>query len=258
MPPLVAAFLKRVPVILHEQNLTPGWANRFCALFAKKIAVSFPETEKFFPGKSLLVGNPVREELWGMDPERSRRSLGLEENRPTILVFGGSAGAKSINGLISESLGQLLDLREKVQFVHLTGNGDETQKLKEKYGQVGFHSTVMDYCDRMNDCYAAATFAVCRSGASTVAELIATRTPAILVPYPHAAGNHQRKNASFLEKLGCAATIVESEGSGSQLVKKIREMVSSDGLLSRMRENFGKFPVSVRDAARKLSDAVMG
>jgi UDP-N-acetylglucosamine--N-acetylmuramyl-(pentapeptide) pyrophosphoryl-undecaprenol N-acetylglucosamine transferase len=258
VPPVVAAFLLRVPIILHEQNISPGRANRFCSIFARNVAVSFPETEKFFPAKSIVVGNPVRDDLFGLHPGQSRKALGLEEDRLTILVFGGSAGAKSINLWISRSLGDLADLNDKIQFVHLTGHADETEKLKASYSRHGFGAAVMDYSHRMNDCYASASLAVCRSGASTVAELIATRTPAILVPYPHAAGGHQMKNALFLESLGSALTLTESENLEIRLAQKIREIALSNDLSAKMRENYGRYPVSIRESAKNLADAVIG
>ena len=257
VPSLVACALKGVPIVLHEQNVDPGWANRFCAMFSKKVAVSFPQTEKDFPGKSVLVGNPVREELLNSQPAEARKSLGLKEGLQTVLVFGGSAGAKSVNQAVVESLAGLSDLKEKIQFLHLTGRGEEKEKLEQKYAASRFHAVVLHYSDRMGDCYSSASFAVCRSGATTAAELIATKTPAVLVPYPYATGDHQKSNAYFLEGLGCAAVVLESENFGRELAEKMRSMASQDGAVKKMRENFSKFPVSLRESAGKLADAVM-
>jgi UDP-N-acetylglucosamine--N-acetylmuramyl-(pentapeptide) pyrophosphoryl-undecaprenol N-acetylglucosamine transferase len=198
VPVVLAARLRGIPVFLHEQNVVPGWANRFNALFATRVAVSFAETEKFFPGKSLLTGNPVRSEIRPGDRSAARRSLGLREDRMTIFVFGGSGGARSVNAAVLASLEGLKDLSGRIQFLHLTGSSSESEIVSRGYREKGFSAQVLDYSEKMSDCYSSADFAVCRSGATTVFELAATRTPAVLIPYPYATNDHQAKNAPVL------------------------------------------------------------
>ena len=258
VPVVLAARLLGIPVVLHEQNLVPGWANRLNALFARKVAISFAETEKYFSGKSVLTGNPVRAELGKANREESRRILGLAADRTVILVFGGSGGAKSVNAWIGRSLGNLEDLRERVQFLHLTGSSEETRNADLKYREAGFAAKVLDYSDRMGDCYASADLAVCRSGATTLSELVVTRTPAVLIPYPYATNDHQAKNARVLEVLGAARVLLESDPLlGDKLSAALRDLTGAPDRLRRMREAYARFPVDLPSAPAKLADTVL-
>ncbi|MBI1979182.1 MAG: undecaprenyldiphospho-muramoylpentapeptide beta-N-acetylglucosaminyltransferase [Elusimicrobia bacterium] len=252
-PVILAAALKRIPIVVHEQNLAPGWANRFGALFARKVAVSFPETMNYFnPNKTILTGNLIREDL----VQRSRLKSNSSD-RLRILVFGGSAGAKSINRAVIQSLPQILDMKDSLQFLHISGSKEETLFLKKSYDAVQVQATIHDYVYRMTDCYSQADIAVCRSGATTVAELVATQTPAILIPYPHATANHQTKNAQFLKNLGAAFLIPESDDLPNQIGKTIQELVQSEETLKRMRQSYEKCPMSPGLAAQKLADLIL-
>lgn len=259
VPVILAAFFKRIPITLHEQNAVPGWATRFCAYFARKVAISFPESEKYLGEKSFLTGNLVRREFFGLDRTQAKKILGLKENRITVLVFGGSGGAKSINQVMWQTLDKLSDLRDKVQFIHLTGHRDDTEKLTEKYQRSGIHAIVSDYSHQMSLCYAASDFAVCRSGASTLFELVATRTPAIFIPYPFAIGDHQKSNAEILVKLGAAMMILKSEGIDRVtdfVTKNIRDLILSMEKLKQMREALDRFPIQLEKSAVILADEI--
>lgn len=257
VPVVFAAFLMRVPVLLHEQNVSPGWANRLCSLFSKKVAVSFSETEKYFPKKAFLIGNPVRKDLIGKNRADARRRMGLKENRTTVLIFGGSGGARTINQWVLESLGKWSELKDSVQFLHLTGNSEYTEKLKKGYETAKLHSVVLDYSHAMGDCYASADLAVCRSGASTLAELIVTQTPAILIPYPYAIGEHQKKNAIILERAGAGLVLLEFEKTSKDFAFQILTLVRAPEHLNKMHEAYKKLPREHHLAAQKLADAVI-
>jgi len=257
IPVVIAAFLKRVPVILHEQNVIPGWANRFSSRFAKVVAVSFEETVCYFQkGKAVVTGNPVRDDFQSATPEDSRIALGLKEDLKVILVFGGSAGARSINESIDRSLESLSDLKDQIQFLHLTGHPDQTKKLTDTFLKYKFHAVVKEFSHEMNLCYASADVVICRSGATTLAELIQTQIPAILVPYPYATNDHQRKNAQLLQEKGCGIMLSESLDLTVSLSRQIREWVLSPETLIKMRESYRKFSLSTQSAAKNLTDVV--
>jgi UDP-N-acetylglucosamine--N-acetylmuramyl-(pentapeptide) pyrophosphoryl-undecaprenol N-acetylglucosamine transferase len=256
-PVVFGAWLKRVPVLLHEQNVIPGMANRVSAPFAETVAISFPESGKFFGEKSLLVGNLVRNDIFNADRVKARETLEILTGRTTVLIFGGSGGARSLNRCMLEAAEKLSDLAEKVQFVHLTGNSEDSLELRARYRSCGFHASVLDYSHQMGECYAGADLVIARSGASTVAELIASKVPSILVPYPHATGNHQKANAKVLEKLGASVLLEESPALPGKLAESIRSILDSAPVLASMRSAYKNFPVKLEDSAAHLAEAVL-
>jgi UDP-N-acetylglucosamine--N-acetylmuramyl-(pentapeptide) pyrophosphoryl-undecaprenol N-acetylglucosamine transferase len=257
VPIIVAAALKRIPIILHEQNPVPGLANRFCSIFAKTIAVSFPETEKYFPNKSVVTGNLLRQEIFEIQRKYSSISSQLKDGLKTILVFGGSAGAKSINRAVVQSLPKLSDIKNAIQFIHIAGSKTEADQLKKDYLKFQFHSLVMEYCHQMWDCYSEADLVISRAGATTLAELIATQIPAILIPYPHA-GKHQSNNAKILGNLGSAFILEEDEMVGDIMGNKLRDLIFSKEKLDQLRNAYEKFPVNLKQSAGKLAEIVEG
>lgn len=257
VPVVIAAFLKRIPILLHEQNLLPGWSNRCCSIFAKKVAISFKETEKYFSGRSIFIGNLIREELFKLDRNKALKFLGLNGERLTIFIFGGSGGAKSVNEAVSQSLEKFSSLKDKIQFLHLTGSREQTEKLIKKYHDCQLNSIVLDYSHQMADCYAVADLIVSRAGASTISELIATKVPAILVPYPYAASDHQSRNADILQSIGSAIVLHESENFSIRLVDAILQIVQSKEKLTNMRDSYKKFPVALEQASSKLANIVI-
>ncbi|MBI2119667.1 MAG: undecaprenyldiphospho-muramoylpentapeptide beta-N-acetylglucosaminyltransferase [Elusimicrobia bacterium] len=260
VPLVTAAFIKGIPILLHEQNLIPGLANRFCAPLAKKIAISFIETEKYFPGKSFYTGNLIRQEFFEKITESTKnlflKSLLLSSEKITILVFGGSLGAKTINACLIEILPQLKLLKEKIQFIHLSGRDEETSKLKEKYSHFQIPALIQNFSTEMAQLYQCADFCIARSGASTIAELIQTQTPAILIPYPFAAKNHQAKNGEILQNLGAAKVILESPSFSQELYAAIIEMVESKEKRMKMKEAYKKITISPQNAAIRFADAI--
>lgn len=212
-PVVLSGFLKRIPIVIHEQNAIPGLANRLLSVFADKIAVSFEDSERSFPKrKTIFTGNPVRQELFNGHAEDAYKALGLDPKRMTILVFGGSQGATKINRVILETLPFLSEFRTHVQFIHITGRmPNERESVANGYSKSGFKASVLEYLDRIGTAYSAADLIICRAGATTLSELTILHKPAILVPFPYATANHQELNALNMVKKGNAIMIKEKD-----------------------------------------------
>jgi len=204
--------------LIHESNAVPGKANRWAGRFADRVAVGLAECAQFFGRTPVTVtGTPIRAVL----RERSRQGgiadarerLGLRSGLLTVLVAGGSQGARAINGAMAAALPWLNGSREKLQFVHLSGPHDESF-VRESYRKNGFEAKVMSFCDQMELAYSVADLVVARSGAATLAEIAAFGLPSILIPYPHAAGNHQWHNARVFERAGAARLVDQRQLNG--------------------------------------------
>lgn len=225
VPVVVAAWLCGVPSVLLEQNAHPGMANRLLARLARRVCTTFSEGARFFPaGKSEQTGNPVRQ----LKSERQP-----EPGHFTIFVFGGSQGARSINraavGAVSALKGSLAGL----SVLHQTGGAD-VEWVERQYRDMQFSAEVHAFVHDMGDAYGRADLIVCRAGATTLAEITALAKPAILVPYPFAADDHQRANAESLVKRNAAEMILDSELSGDVLAKKISELHADPARRARM------------------------
>lgn len=227
-PVLLAALLRGIPFVLFESNAIPGKVNRFFSKWAIWTAVQFEEARKHIKGNVIVVDMP----LWDKDRisksmrEDAARYFNLREDVKTILVFGGSQGARSINKLFCQAI-QNWGNPPSLQVIHLTGDVVSCQEALLCYRRLGIPAQVKVFEDRMPLAWMMADLAVCRSGAGTVAELLAHQVPALLIPYPHAADNHQMVNAQIMaEKIGGAVVVEErilsSEALGLEL-KKILE-----------------------------------
>ncbi len=232
-PVVVAARLLGIPTVLCEQNTLPGIANRLLSGFVKRIFISFDETRRFFkPEKTVLTGNPVRETLLGKAPEKRG------ENTPfTILVLGGSQGARSVNTAVTEAL-PFLSARP-YEFIHQTGKGDE-ERIRGAYAKERASADVRGFIDDMAAVYNRADLVVARSGATTVAELTALGKPALFIPFPHAADNHQELNVKHLVEAGACIMIREAELTGKLLADRIEDLAASPERLSAMAEKAAK------------------
>jgi UDP-N-acetylglucosamine--N-acetylmuramyl-(pentapeptide) pyrophosphoryl-undecaprenol N-acetylglucosamine transferase len=217
---LAAAWL-RIPRVIHEQNAFPGLANRWLGRLASAVALSFPETATFFPrGRVTVTGNPIRPEIRPGDPAAARRRLALDPARFTVLVSGGSQGAHRVNLGLMEALPLLAASRDRLQFVHATGARD-LEAVRQAYAQAGAAARAEAFFEDMATAYQAADFAVCRAGAGTVFELAALGLPALLVPYPHAANDHQRLNAEAAVAAGGAWTLPDGFCDGRRLAAAV-------------------------------------
>jgi UDP-N-acetylglucosamine--N-acetylmuramyl-(pentapeptide) pyrophosphoryl-undecaprenol N-acetylglucosamine transferase len=224
-PVLLAARLSGRPCAIMEQNLRPGFTNKLLGRLVDRVFTAYPQSAAFFPGARVVeTGNPVR---W-----RSLPSVGRGKEF-SLLVFGGSAGARRINYAVIEALQQLIDLKEQIVITHQTGSSDHAAIL-QAYSALPFAAEITPFIDAMDRAYARADLVVCRSGATTLAELTAFGKAAILVPYPYAIYDHQRANAEALRDQGAAEMILDQELSGTILAEKIRGYFGDRGRLERM------------------------
>jgi len=222
-PVILAAKICSLPTVIHEQNLYPGLANRSLAFLVNKIAISFPESSNFFPPqKTVYMGNPIREELKNINPEVAKKKIGLSLDKFTIFIFGGGAGAKKINETVVNSLPLLFSFKEKIQFLHLTGEKDFFW-VAEKYRQENFPAKVLPYLEEMGFAYACADLIVSRAGASTIAEILALKKPSLLIPYPYATGRHQELQARYLARKGYTYFILNDDFSPSVFTHYIED-----------------------------------
>jgi len=231
-PLLLAGRIRAIPCAIIEQNVRPGLTNRILGKVANRIFVTYQQSSAFFPPERVIAtGNPVR---WRELPQVAR------SEKFTLLVFGGSTGAHKINLSIIEALEKMRDLAPDLKIMHQTGERDFV-RVKQLYATLPFDVEVFPFIERMNEAYARADLIFCRSGATTIAELTAYGKPALLVPYPYAAYDHQRRNAEALRQQGAAEMILDRDLSGEKLAAALRA-------LHRDRER----TTAMAQAARKL------
>lgn len=223
---VLTASLKKTPTVILEQNTVPGLANRILGKFISAITVTYPETIEYFPKEKVyLTGTPIRKKILKGDKERAKKVFSLEEDRTTLLVFGGSLGARKINKAMTDALPHLLPLKEKIQIVHQTGQTDYGYVLAE-YKSFSFKATVLPFIYDMAEAYSVADLVIARAGASTVAEITALGKASILIPYPYAAYNHQEMNARRLLSRGACEMILDREINGEILAKKVNKLLT--------------------------------
>jgi UDP-N-acetylglucosamine--N-acetylmuramyl-(pentapeptide) pyrophosphoryl-undecaprenol N-acetylglucosamine transferase len=230
-PAMMAAVLRRTPTLLFEPNVVPGFANRVVARFVSAAAVHFQETKKYFH-RAEITGVPVREAFF---------QTAASPTGPNLLVFGGSQGAHAINEVMFESAADLLARVPGLRIVHQTGERDYND-AQAAYAKLDAAVEVHRFIDDMPGYFARASLLVCRSGASTVAEVTAAGKPAVFVPFPRAADDHQKRNAEALQRAGAAVMLEESEMSRERLVESVAGLLRDE---SRLR--------TMGDAARELS-----
>lgn len=249
---VLAAHFKSIPTLIMEQNSVPGFANKLLGRFADAVAVTYQESISFFPQeKTFLTGNPVRRGIFDTDHEKAYSMFPLDKEKFTVFVFGGSLGARSINQAVMESLNYLLDLRQNIQFLHQTGERD-FESVKEVYRRVGFNGIVVPFVYQMAEAYTLADLVVCRAGATTLSEVTLIGKPAILIPYPHAASNHQEYNARKLEDMGAAKMIRDRDLTGEVLSEMIRGLYANGKMRKEMQKAASAFGRA--DAAEKIVD----
>ena len=251
-PVVFAAWLRRIPIVVHEQNILPGITNRILSRFANRIFISFENTRSHMdPQKVHWTGNPVRQEI--LDSADRFKDIKNDESgaRPfTVLIIGGSQGAHRINMAVIEALDHLRHL-EHLHFVHQTGQADQ-QPVRQAYRQSKVGGTVQAFFDNMAEQYGRADLIICRAGATTVAEVTALGKAAIFIPFPFAADNHQVMNAGSLSDEGAAEMLIEKDLSGEILSKKIKYYAAHPAELEDMSaraKQFGK-----PEAAKSIVD----
>lgn len=256
--PVVRAAAKQgVPCVIHEQNAFPGVTNKMLAKSVKKLMLAVPEAKKYFDNADCVVtGNPVRGEILTADKEKSRAELGLD-SRPVILSFGGSLGARRINEAVADIVARS-GKDGKYQHIHAYGKyGDWFPELvKEKGTDISKcdNLDVRPYIDNMPTCMAAADLVICRAGAITISEIQAMGKPAILIPSPNVAENHQYHNAMALVNKGAAEIIEESELTGELLMQKADKMLIDPENIKRISENSRK--MAITDANERIYSVI--
>ncbi|HKY29805.1 MAG TPA: undecaprenyldiphospho-muramoylpentapeptide beta-N-acetylglucosaminyltransferase [Pyrinomonadaceae bacterium] len=226
-PVLLSAATMKLPTLVMESNALPGWTNRVLARFVDRAAVSFEASLRFFGGKGVVTGNPVRREFFEI------RAKQREPGRFSVLIFGGSQGARAINEAMIAALPELEKMRNELWITHQTGEAD-FERVQTAYLESGWTADVRRYIDDMVVSFANADLVICRAGATTTAELVAAGKASIMIPFPFAADDHQRKNAEALAEKGAAKMILQRELTPSRLAEEIESLVRSPDEVMKM------------------------
>jgi len=255
-PTVVLARAAGIPTVIHEQNVFPGRTTRLLVAWADRVAVSFEETRRHLPrgARVMVTGNPVAPEVEGRSRAEAVGVLGLTVGKPVLLIMGGSQGSRRVNEVSVEALARLTPRQRQVfQVLHLAG-GRDLQWITERYRALGVAGRVHAFLPAMGLAYAAATLAVTRAGATTVAELVATATPAVLIPYPYA-GAHQAANAQWLAHHGGAMVVDQAAFTPEQFLKLVVPLLGNSTQLASMREALRQ--VATPGAAQRVADTVL-
>jgi UDP-N-acetylglucosamine--N-acetylmuramyl-(pentapeptide) pyrophosphoryl-undecaprenol N-acetylglucosamine transferase len=246
-PAMAAAILGRIPTLAFEANYVPGFANRVVGRRVSAAAVHFPETERYFHN-ARVVGVPVRPEFSSIAPRSANA-------RPTLLVFGGSQGAHAINQAVTAAITEVQRQVPDVHIIHQTGERDYND-VQAAYTRAGISAEVSAFIDNMPQAFAQADLLVCRAGASTVAENTAAGKPAIFIPFPRAADDHQRRNAEAVAKSGAAIVISETELSPQRLAQAITELFTDRERLRQMSEKARALshPDATKEVAQMIAE----
>jgi len=246
-PVVLMAWLMRIPTAVQEQNAIAGFTNRLLGKLVDAAFTAFPEAARHFRQQKVFqLGNPIRRSLLDnfMRPE-------VAHDEPRVLVFGGSQGAHALNMRVIEALPHLADLREQIRITHQTGARDR-EYVEKGYRAVGFRPDVREFITDMSAAYAETDLVVCRAGATTLAELTVCRKPAILVPFPAAADNHQVVNARSLVDAGAAVMIEERDLTGEVLAHEIRRILFTPEVKESMARSAGR--MGSPQAAKEIAD----
>jgi len=257
VPVVVAAWLYRIPVLIHESDVVPGLANQFAAKIAKRIAVSFPGSEEFFPERKVfLSGNPIREEMVLGSKEKGGKIFSLHSDKKTILVIGGSQGARAINQAIVVLLPKIL---KKWQVIHITGK-KEYERVIQEVGRLGIKSGHDDYraypflLEDLPHAFAVADLIISRAGAITLTEIAANQKPAIIIPIEGSANKHQEQNAFVFSQAGAAIVLEQANLGENIFFEKIEQALEDKELRFELSERIKRFynPEAARIIASEL------
>ena len=247
-PAMFAAILRRVPTVAFESNFVPGLANRLIAPFVDAAAVQFAETGRFFKNVR-VTGAPVRKEFFSA-------TIHAATGQPTLLVTGGSQGSRAINRSVVEALPVLLQAIPGLHIIHQTGER-EYESVREAYEKAGVKAELSAFISDMPSAFAYADVLLCRSGASTIAEITAAGKVAVFIPFPMAADDHQRRNAEALVSRGAAMLIPENELTSELLVSELTALLKDQARLDQMSavSKSLSHPDAAREVARMAAQA---
>lgn len=256
-PVVVAGWLFRVPIVIHESDVVPGLANKVLSFFANKVAVSFEVTKDYFPARKVIwTGNPVRSDLFLGNKERAIETFGLSGKLPVLLVIGGSQGAKTINDYVLEVLPQLAKHSE---IIHICGINNYNE-IKAAVNEINFPE-VNNYhlypflTDNMKDAYAAADLIISRGGANIISEIIALGKASVLIPISCSAGDHQTKNAFYFSRRGGAIMVQECNLQVHMLTRKIITIL--DTPIERRKLERNAKMLAIPHAAELLAEEIL-
>jgi UDP-N-acetylglucosamine--N-acetylmuramyl-(pentapeptide) pyrophosphoryl-undecaprenol N-acetylglucosamine transferase len=257
VPLVMAAARLSVPIFIHEQNAVPGLANRLLSRWANTVFLTFPDTSGKLAGRTRIIhtGLPIRQEILKVTRQEARIYFNLDPGILTVLITGGSRGARRINEVMLEIYRTLAETsgttgagRRKLQFIHLAGRA-EFDKVCNQMEDMGINEdkvgkiVIRPYLEEMEYGLAAADIMISRAGAATIAELTALGTPAILIPYPYAAGNHQYHNALYLAREQAAVLMPEADLTPDRLLEQLERLLGDDSLretMGRAARRFGR------------------
>ncbi len=233
-PFIIPAYIKGIPIYIHESNRIFGVGNYISAFFAKKIFLGLPMKKNPFKEKSLITSTPIRDIfLNNISKDEIKKKFNIPPSNIVITFFGGSQGAKRINNaayyfVVDNITNNIKD----ITIIHITGknNYQEMKKMYASFEGLNQNLILLDYYENMNEIYAISSLVVSRAGSSTITELIHTKTPAILIPLPQSASNHQYENAMFLFENRCAVIVKDDENLSINTIKKIRFLLISNRL----------------------------
>jgi len=244
VPVAFAAWIYRIPIVIHESDAMPGMANHILSKLAKRVAVSFSGSENFFPEKKVILsGNPIRDEIAKGNREEALKIFSLNPDKKTILVIGGSLGARTINTAI---LNILVPALKQWQIIHLTGEKEyasvvrEAAKIGVKAGREGYHPYPFLF-EELPQAFSVADLVISRAGANVITEIAANAKPAILVPIEGSSNQHQEQNAFALSQAGAAILLEQSNLGENILLEKIRQIIDDKALNFELSERIKKF-----------------
>jgi len=231
VPVVLMARLKKIPVLLHEQNAVAGVANRFLAKYVNKIAISFEMSQKYFKKvkeKVIYTSNPVRKDLFGISRKQATEKLNLKPDVFTVFVFGGSLGATKLNSITSSAAEILYEkYKDKIQFIHITGKKNYTE-TKLIYDKIDYKKYIVDYMHDIGNAYASCDMVIARAGAGTVKEVELYGLKGIFVPYPYATENHQFLNAQTVAKKNFLEVIEEKNLTKEDIISFVDENINGN------------------------------
>ncbi len=254
-PAVLTARMMGIKTVIAEQNAVPGLTNRILGHFVHRVFVTFPDSQHYLPkGKTEVTGNPVRISFLKEAKAGTTHELPLR-NRPfTILIFGGSQGARAINQKVVESLDSLVSLKGDIHFIHQTGESDR-QSVEDAYQKRGFSAEVYPFIIDMAETCSRADLLLCRAGATSLAEITAVGKASILIPLPSAAGDHQTKNALLMEKAGASVMIPEKSLDGPKLAQEIERLYRKRETIETMEA--ASASLGRKDAAATIVDMIL-
>jgi len=254
-PVLRVAVSRKIPTLIQEQNSYPGITNKILSRHVDRICVAYDTMDRFFPaGKIVVTGNPIRQDILESKATKDEAMafFGLTPGKKTVLIVGGSLGARSINMAIENAIPELLN--HQIQLIWQTGKGSYDKALEATRAQQPGDIKVLDFISRMDLAYRAADLVVSRAGAIAISELSAMAKPAILVPYPFAAEDHQKKNAMACAERNAAVMIPDQEAD-RRLATVILDLIAQPGKLESLGAGISK--MAHVDAADRIASEVM-